>query len=154
MRKIQKISIVGGTVGVLMAGGIAYAAWTSEGSGSATVKAGTEQGLDVTGGALVPGLFPTGNKDFTITVTNNNPYAVTIDDVVHGAISNDKSDSGCVSMDVTATESANDGTVLAASGTPGASHVFTFNLAMGANPDDGCQGATFTVPYTATAHSS
>jgi hypothetical protein len=160
MRRIQKISIVGGTVGVLMAGGIAYAAWTSEGSGSGTATAGTDAGVTVSGNA-VSGLFPTGTKDITVTVGNPNPYAVDLDsitadsvvvDTTHGA-------AGCLVTDIV---SADGGSypgdnaadrIAAKVGSTVSTISRDLTVHMTADADDACKGAIFTVSYTAHAHS-
>lgn len=157
MRKTKKISIVGGTVGVLMAGGIAFAAWTSTGEGSGDVTAGHQEDLVVTGGTA-SGLFPTDTKHFKVTVSNvDNPYKVEIDKIeLNGTItvanaSNIAGEAVCDADDVTAEVVANGaGTTIAANDSVDVAE--SVALTMHGDASGNCQGATFTVPVKATAH--
>lgn len=154
MRKTQKIAIVGGTVGVLMAGGIAFAAWTSTGSGTGTATAGTDSGIVVDGND-VSGLFPTGSKDITVTVTNSNPYAVDLDSLTADSVTVDAThgDAGCVVTDIVTADS---GDYLASADRIAANGAFItrdLTVHMDADAADACKGATFTVSYTGSAHS-
>jgi hypothetical protein len=157
MRKTQKIAIVGGTVGILLAGGVAYAAWTSTGTGSGAVTAGQQQDLVVTGGTA-SGLYPTGSQTFNVTVSNeNNPYKVQVDQIeLDGTITvtgdgSDPAEGICDADDVTAEVVANGaGTQIA--GGVGATVLNAVQLTMHGNASANCQGAIFTVPVKATAH--
>lgn len=156
MRKIQKISIVGGTVGVLMAGGVAFAAWTSTGSGHNDVTAGGSSDLTVTVGTA-SGLFPTGHQSIDVTVANQNPYPVTLTGIKLHSITVDSAHAadGC-SVDgiVGATDATTANDRLAKQGDLGDSVKKTFSVSMGADAANGCKGATFTVTYNASADSS
>jgi predicted transcriptional regulator len=160
MRKIQKTAIVGGTVAVLFAGGVAYAAWTSTGSGTGTATAGTDAGVGVAGNA-VSGLFPTGTKDITVTVSNPNPYAVDLDSITADSVAVDATHgtAGCV---VTGIVTADGGTyagdnatdrIAAKVGDTVSSITRDLTVHMGADAADACKGAVFTVTYTGNAHS-
>src|SRR4051812_6085784 len=65
----------------LMAGAVAFAAWTSSGTGTGTATARNAQALTVNV-TNVSGLYPTGSMNVPFTVTNPNPYAVTLNKVV------------------------------------------------------------------------
>jgi hypothetical protein len=147
MRKIQKISIVAGTVGVLMAGGIAFAAWTSTGSGTGTVQAGTEQGLTVDA-SDVGTLYPTGTVDIVVSITNDNPYNVTLDSITWDSVESD--DANCDTSSVTSTDDATASDAIAA----GDTITRTFVVSMDDDADNDCQGDLFTLAYTAVGHSS
>lgn len=158
MRRIQKVSIVGGTVATLMAGGVAFAAWTSTGEGSGTATAGSAQGLTVTGGG-VTGLYPSGDQSFNVTVKNNNSYSVRIDQIEltgNDSVSNGgslPSAAACAMSDVTP-EIAHDGngTLIAAGGT--ATINGAVKVTMHIDASDNCQSADFNVGVKATAHSA
>jgi hypothetical protein len=144
MRKTQKIAIVGGTVGILFAGGVAYAAWTSTGTGTGAVGAGSAVTLGVSG-AEVGGLYPTGHVTQNVTVTNSNPYAVKLSDLTPDNATITSDHAACNADSVTAGTVLNT-TVLAA--TTGSTSI-PVTVSMDNTANDDCQGATFTISYTA-----
>jgi hypothetical protein len=151
MRKTQKIAIVGGTVGVLMAGGIAYAAWTSEGNGSGTATAGHEVDLTVAGGDAVGSLYPTLSLTVPVTVKNNNTYPVHLTDITYNATgSSSDAGAGCTASNIEVSDPFSGDEVLAA-GATSASHDATVTMIADAASD--CQDATFTINFDASAHS-
>jgi predicted transcriptional regulator len=152
MRKTQKIAIVGGTVGILLAGGVAYAAWTSTGSGSGTATAGSASGLTVHVTAAT-NLKPSETKTMNITVDNGNTYAVNLDSLTYNP--GDSSVSGapgaCTLNDLSTVQSLPSITDRIAGNGTSAPH--TVNVTMSADAANGCQGAVFTLSYDAVAHS-
>lgn len=148
MRKTQKIAIVGGTVGVLMAGGIAFAAWTSTGSGFGTATAGTAVVLGVQGDDIT-GIYPTGTFDATVTVTNPNPYDVTIASLEFDGASTTAV--GCDASTVTVDDLTGLSQVITSGG---GTHVFDVEVSMSNDATDECQGAEFQLDYTASGASS
>ena len=58
-----------------MAGTVAFAAWTSNGTGAGAATAGTAKNLTIAV-TNVSGLYPTGTFNVPFTVTNPNSYAV------------------------------------------------------------------------------
>ncbi len=147
-RKVAVLAI--GAVGALAATA-AFAAWTVGGGGTGTATATSAQNLTTsvatTTAALYPGL--TGSNLY-LTVNNPNPFAVTITSVnANGAATADAGHPTCVTTGVTYTTTAVS-QVVPASG----SASFTVpSVAMSNASDNGCQGATFTVPVTFTASS-
>lgn len=154
MRNIKKTAVVGGTVAALMGAGIAFAAWTSTGTGSGSATAGSDQGLTVTGGTTVTGLFPTGSKDVTVTVTNNNDYKAVMDTITAGATTVTGNTGTCTATVVSTVDKSGLTDVLDAAGGANDSVDYTFAFSMTNSAEDGCQGATFSIPFTATGHSS
>ncbi len=141
MNKITRRTAGIATGVVALAGvGVAFAAWTSTGTGSGTATATSPQNLTVTVGAA-SGLYPTGSKTASFTVTNPNPYAVTLsgaDAATNFAV--DAGHSGCnLSSLSSAAQTLTD--VIPAGGTS-ASHLVTISMDNSAN--DNCQGASFT----------
>ena len=124
--------------------GIAFAAWTSTGTGQGTADATSATNLTVTVGNA-SGLYPTGSNTASFTVTNPNPYAVKLSGA--DAATNfaaDAGHSGCnVSSLSSAAQSLSD--VIPAGGTS-ASHTVT--IAMDNTANDSCQGASFTFDLT------
>lgn len=154
MRTIKKSALVGGTVLTLMGAGVAFASWTTTGTGSGAATAGTAGSLTIAQkGATVTGLFPAGTKDVTITVTNAAQYKVKVQSVSPGTVSVDAAHSGCTASVVSTTAQTGLSDVLDVTGA-GASHDYTFTVGMDNTASDACQGATFTIPFTASGVSS
>lgn len=142
----HKKVIAGVTAVVLVLGlGVAYAAWTVNGTGSGTAKAATAQNITLTGPAITTGdLYPGfAGGDLQFEIANPNNFPVRITALTAGAIT---SSAGA----------ACDGTNIAVSGLTGltvdvpanataAPVTLVDKVSMVANAADACQGATFTV---------
>jgi hypothetical protein len=134
--------------------GIAYAAWTASGSGSGSGRAITAQVMTVspvTPGATGASLYPGGPAGWVyFTLTNPNPYDVTVTHLAWGApASADTANcpSSNISVDANAPTSIN--FVVPAHSTSGALQEFSV-LDLAHSAPDGCQGVAFTVPLTVT----
>jgi hypothetical protein len=135
--------------------GFVYAAWTTNGSGSGYAKAGTAEPLTtVDVSASTPAtLYPGGNGDVLLKVSNPNPYPVRVSAVSgNGAITPDSGHASCQTTGVTFTDQADQQLDVS----PNSSAQFTLQDAaqMSNASDDGCQGATFTIPVSLTAASN
>lgn len=141
-------SVVVGLIGL----SIAFAAWTSTGEGDGDVTAGEATALTVTV-SDVTGLYPTQSKNLPFTVTNPNPYAVTLTGADFGGVKVDteSADAGCVASVVDGDAITLPDVVVAASGT---SDELLFPVTMSNAATDACQGATFTVTVTVSGASS
>jgi hypothetical protein len=145
---LRRLLALFAAAGLVTAVGAAYAAWTSNGSGSATAKAGTVSALTtsvatVTTGLLYPG-GPTG--DVKITINNPNPFPVRVTQINgNGAITAAGGTGACTTTGVTFTNQTGTFDV-------GASLSGTFTLtgaaSMSSASQDGCQNAVFTIPVT------
>lgn len=152
MSKLTRRTATAGLVTLgLLGAGIAFAAWTSTGSDSGAATADTAKNLTVVVDDTVTGLYPTGSKDVTFTVKNNNPYPVTLDTATVSNLAVAAPSAGCTIHDVT-TSPVSVSDRLAPGATTTATHVVTVN--MGADADDACQGKTFTFDLSVSAHSS
>jgi hypothetical protein len=157
-RDKTKIARRGGVVvtfiGVAMAGTIAFAAWTAGGTGNGYSKATTAQNLttvDVSGSTTAQ-LYPGGTGDLKLSVTNPNPYAVTITSVAgSGTITSDKGAACNASTGVSYTTQSSLSQVVGAGATVTLS--LTGSVAMSNASDNTCQGGVFTVPVTLTGTS-
>jgi hypothetical protein len=156
MKKRWVIGTATLTAAVLVGGGVALAAWSVSGSGTGSGAATIAQSLTLTAStptganaSLYPG-GPPGAVDFT--VTNPNPFAVTITGVTWGtptsgstslcSSSNISLDAGApTTVSISVPANATGGTVYSIAG--------VLDLAHGAG--NGCQGVSFNVPMTASA---
>ena len=132
---------------LLLAGAVAFAAWTSNGTGTGTATARSAQALTIT---VTPatGLFPTGTVNVPFTVTNPNPYNVTLSKITLKTITVDKP--GCTATVVSGADLPNTDVIPA--GTTTASRNFPVTMSNAA--EDACQGAVFTLTLQATGASS
>ena len=150
-RRTRKIVVLAvGAIGALAASA-AFAAWTVGGGGTGTATATTSQNLTTSAATTTAALYPgiTGSNLY-LTVNNANPFPVTITSVnANGAATADAGHPTCVTTGVTYTTTAVSKVVPASGSTS-----FTVpSVAMSNASDNGCQGATFTIPVTFTASS-
>ncbi|MGW6448639.1 hypothetical protein [Lentzea sp. NPDC055074] len=143
-RYVRRSVIVLAAATAALGSGVAYAAWTSSGTGNATATAATAQAPVVTGGAVTTGLlYPGSTGNAAVTVRNPNAYPVKVTSValVPGS---------ALECTLGFTTSA-PMTQIAAGAT------VTVEMAgavtMG-NADNSCQGRTFSLPVTVTIASA
>jgi hypothetical protein len=158
-RFINRKLAVAVIVAVFAAVGLVYAAWTTNGSGSAYAKAGTAASvgtIDVSASTAAT-LYPGVTGDVLIKFDNPNPYAVTITAVAgSGAITADAGHAGCTTTGVTFTNQSSLSLVVpakvgAVNGT--LQSTLTGAASMSNASLNACQGATFTIPVTLTGTS-
>ncbi len=146
---------------MVLSSGVAAAYWTAGGSGSGSVSAGTASPLTTVSAtaSTTSLLYPSGPAaDLAMTVRNPNPYPVSITGLsANGAVTAAGGIGTCTTTGVAlATPTAGlPFTVPArAAGTDGSITVsLTAAAQMTSTSENGCQGATFTVPVTLTGQS-
>lgn len=147
---------------VVLAGGVAFAYWTTNGSGTAAAQAGNALGVTPQSGAIsvVGGsvLYPGSGVPAVINVHNPNPFPVTITGVTLTTSSTPSVTGGagtCTNSAVTlagGTYSVAANTI--AAGQDGAVATTTNAITMGTNSDDGCRNAVFSFSITGTSITS
>ena len=138
---------------VLSVAGVAFAAWTADGSGSGQAKATTMSGVTATVGTVTGDLFPGGTGDVKLTFANGNSFPVKVTAVVaDGAVTASGGAGTCSTTGVSFGAQSGLTLAVAASGT--LAHTFTGAASMDNTSDSGCQGATFTIPVKITAISA
>ena len=154
---LRRAVVVTAAVTATLGGGIAVAAWTSSSSGTATAKAGTAaapttgtiDGSAITNGLLYPG-GPAGTVK--LLVNNPNPYPVVVTRVAAagtGAPTGSGGSGTCTTTGVTfTTQNPVSQNAVPANGS--ATITLASSVNMLASSDDGCQGATFSIPVTVT----
>lgn len=147
----RKVAVLALTATAVLGAGAAFAAWTVGGTGSGTATATSVQNLTTSVATTTAALYPgiTGSNLY-LTVNNPNPFPVTITSVnANGAATADAGHPTCVTTGVTyATTAVSQ--VIPASGNAS----FTVPaVSMSNASDNGCQGATFTIPVSFTASS-
>jgi hypothetical protein len=146
-RTTKRIGAIGTAAVAVMGTGIAFAAWTASGSGTAAATASNATDtLVVSNASTTPDLVPGGTGTVYYTVTRTTTYAVswTHLNADTGAITSDTT--GCGAADVTFTNATVSGSL--------AKNVLTGNftapgaIAMHDDAANACQDATFTIPVT------
>lgn len=133
-----------GTAALLLAGGVAYAAWSALGAGTGAAASGAPQALGVA--ATVTGqLRPGGSADVLVTVSNPNSAPVTVTSLaLAGSIT---ASAGCSTPGVTV--SLPGSTALVVPAGANASLNVTNGVSMTTASSSDCQGATFSIPLQA-----
>ena len=137
--------------GLILAAGIAFAAWTATGSGNGYAKAKTVSALttvDVSTSTTAQ-LYRGGTGDVLVRVSNPNSFPVTVTGVSgSGTITSDKGAACNASTGVTFTDTT--GLSQAVAGGSTGDITLTGKAAMSSSSDNSCQGAIFTIPVTLT----
>ena len=152
----QIVALVGILLGAAIVGAVAFAAWTSNGSGFGTAQSTEDRDSSITAEASAADLYPGAEQRVTVRISNPNDYPVIVAEISAG--SSDKLD-GCVAGTVRSdareqvkgleqTEGA--GTVIAA----GDSGVYELTTRMSNDPADGCKNQSFNLPLTAALASA
>jgi hypothetical protein len=149
-------SVVLGLAVAAVTGGVAFAYFTSTGSGGGTGATGTMQPVVIS--AVVGGdtpsskLYPGGPAaDVIVRINNPNSFSVQLFSISgNGSITVDASHSGCTTSGVTFTPPSSPNITIPAGSSllhlAGAATMSTASVSA-------CQGATFSIPVTVTVHS-
>jgi hypothetical protein len=142
-RNRKRLAVLGGVLLALAGAGVAFAAYLSSGSG--TGSASSSVAVSSTIGANTPGasLYPGSTSTYTVTINNPNPYPVKV--VSISASSSQATQAGCPAGTVTSPAVTNPSGTIA----PNASGSYPLTATMVADPDNSCQGQSFTMPLTA-----
>lgn len=155
----RRIATLTAITGVIVGSGVAYAYWTTSGTGSGTAKAATASPLStVSAVASTTGLlYPGAIGDLKVTFDNPNPFPVTVKSLSAGtgAVTASGGASTCSTTGVSLLSQSNLSILVPAkSGTDGqTTATVTGAVQMDNSSDSGCQGATFTVPVSFTGQS-
>jgi hypothetical protein len=167
----RRVGVVAGVFVLLFGGSVAVASWTATGTGQGSARAASVSGLVVTAGSPLGALYPlpadttpaTGYGSGTVgsvstTVANPNPFPVTITSATVGSVTSSAlGGRTCAAGSVLPTSSApialSPPVTLAAGSAPTAVTV-PGALYMVSTAEDGCQGASFSVPVTVTGASA
>ena len=155
MRMTKKLTVGTLFAGAMLAGSIAFAAWTATGAGSGYAKASSAQALttvDVSASTTAT-LYPGATGDVLLRISNPNPYAVTVTDVAgSGAIDSDTTAACDASTGVTFTDQT--GLTLNVPASGAATFTLSGSVAMANSSHTSCQGAVVTIPVTLSGASA
>jgi hypothetical protein len=151
-----RLAVALALIAVLIAGGVTLGSWavgSDPGNGYAKAISGTNLTLSDASASTTAQLYPGATGDVVVTVTNPNPFQVTIGkiDGTGGAITSDKGASCDASTGVTFTDQDTLNLQVPAGQTR------TFTLSNAASMDNtaaqACEGAVFAIPVTVSATS-
>src|SRR5829696_8606297 len=152
LRPPKKFVVAGGLVAGMLASGVAWAAWTADGTGNGYAKATTAQQLVLSdaSASTTAQLYPGGSGDVQVTIQNPHPYAVNVTGISDtGAIT--ANNAGCTVTGVSFTDWTGSENF-----TAGQTRTLTLTAAasMSNASDNACQGAVFTIPVAVSGASA
>jgi hypothetical protein len=161
MTRTRGLRLIAAAITLLVLGAVSlvYAAWTTDGTGSAYAKAGEAQSLstiDVSASvtSLPNALYPGTDGDVLIEVHNPNPFPVKVTQIAgNGAVTASGGIGACSATGVSLNGPVSAAIEVAASSNSakvtlsGAAH-------MSSASENGCQTATFTIPVSLTGISN
>ena len=154
LRPTKKFVVAGGLVAGLLASGVAWAAWTADGTGNGYAKATTAEVLttDDVSATTVAQLYPGGTGDVKLTINNTNDYPVRVTSIAgNGTIVADSGHAGCTTTGVSFADQTGTWDVAANSET---AVTLTGATSMSNASLNACQGATFTIPVALSGASN
>ena len=168
MKHVKKIAVMATVVGTVGMASVAWAQWTASADGTGAAKAATKAAVGVANASTLNAtLYPGADGDVVVTITNSNPYAVSIDSVYHGALTDVTTPAGaaCNSTNngisfkgtwTLASPKAVGAIVAAKSGGTDGTLTLTISsgISMSNSSVDACSGQTFTVPVSVNAQSA
>jgi hypothetical protein len=156
--RFKKLLAIPLLVGALFGIGVAFAAWSSNGTGSATARSTTSFDSVIAPGTNAVDLYPGATSSVTVTVSNPNAYPVLVNSISAGS-------SGLVNLTCLAGTVTSDARTLDVTGllqsdgltktiAGGGSGTFTLVTHMSATATDACKSQTFSMSLTATLSSN
>ena len=138
------------TASAVTAGGVAWAAWSADGSGTGRAASLTAQTVTVTASAGTADLYPGFNDgDVHFTLTNPNPYPIEFTAMTSGTVTSSDT-TACPSSNVTIDPSASGLSLTVAANSTSATLSIANVVNMAFAAPDGCQGKTFSIALTLT----
>jgi len=148
----RKLLLALSAASIVIAAGVTFGSWAVTGTGNGYSKAVTSSNLTLNdaSASTVGDLVPGGTGNVKVSVTNPNPFAVTITSVTStGSITSDVG----AACDSSSPLSFTDQTGLSLALGAGATTTFTLSgaAAMSVGAVTACQGAVFTIPVSVAA---
>lgn len=147
----KRVLTVVAALAVFLGAGVAFAAWTTNGTGSGYAKARTAQALTTSSIAAVEGLYPGGAGNVKLSINNPNPYTVSLSAINGTGSGITSGNSTCDASNSVSFTNQNSGWNLL----PGDNEITLTNAAlMSTGSVDACQGLTFTIPVNLVGQSA
>jgi hypothetical protein len=153
-----KLLLIPLAAGATFAVGLAYAAWTSGGAGSAAARATTSADSVIAADTSAADLFPGAAKTVTVAISNPNEYPVVVNSISAGA--SPVVNGSCAAGTVTTDERGTDAQGLVQSDDTsrtiarGGSGTYTLTTRMLPSAVNACKSQSFALALTATVSSN
>jgi hypothetical protein len=151
---VKRVATAAIGVAVILTATIAFAAWTTNGTGSGYVAAGSAQDLTTlsVAASTTSLLYPNGSADVKVKINNPNPYKVLVTAINNGTGSITSGDATCDASNGVSYANQSGSWTVPATGTL---TVTLSNAASMSNASvDACQAKTFTIPVALTGAST
>jgi len=151
MQKLRrKLTLLGAVMALFLLGSVVFAAWLVTGEGNGAAQATSADDLLVEPGTTTADLYPGSDGDVELTIENPNAFDVEVSSIAgDGAVTS--AAPGCSTTGVSFTDQSGLSITVAAGDTVAVS--LDDAASMSNLSDNGCQGATFSVPLTVSASS-
>ncbi len=155
MRKLtgKRLAVLAGGLSVLLVAGVAFAAWTANGTGSGTAKALNAQTVTIVADTGTADLYPGSTGNVYFKLTNTNPYAITFDKLTAASVTSSSDEINCPNANL----SINSAITLpltvslpVGASTTSAQESIANLVKLDHGAPDGCQGKSFTISLTLT----
>jgi hypothetical protein len=143
----KRLAVLGGVLLVLAGAGVAFAAYLSTGTGTGETTSSVAVNSTISSSSRGTALYPGASTPYTVTINNPNPYPVK---VVSITASTSDAAGTCPAGTVTSPGLTNPPGTIAANGTAD----YTLTATMIKDPDNSCQGKTFSMPLNANLASA
>lgn len=148
-RRFTWLHVTTWTLSLLLPAGVGYALWTASGNGNGEARSRSAIALTVAAGTASAQLYPGSTGDVVFTVTNPNPYRVSVTAWSGASVTGTSDSVNCPASNF----SLNSGSFGAATidgGGASATVTVTGGITMNSAAGNGCQGVTVTVNGTVT----
>ena len=153
-KNTKRIVAVAASLALVSGVGVAYAAWTANGTGTGEAASRAGQDLVVTPALTTDTLYPTGTSDVGVNIDNPNEYAVHVSSLTLTSTGITASNEDCNVSTVTYTTQDNGGDGWTIAGGDDVTLDLADAVAMSNDANDDCQSNTFTVNLQATGLSA
>lgn len=153
--KIRKSVVFASVIGGSLVAGVAFAAWTADGTGSGYAQAKTAQAVATVSAAAdtTADLYPGATGDLQVSVTNPNDYDVQVTAISLGTGSIVSGDTDCDDSNGVSFDGATGLTSVVPAHSEGTLITLADSVHMSNASVTACSGETFTVPVSITADS-
>lgn len=144
MRISHRLAVLGAGTALVATAGVAFAAWTVDGSGTGAATTATASDLTVVAESVDTGIYPGGPAGGVgFKVTNPNPFDVRLTSLSYGALGTGGSACAAANVSIAPTAPTTVDILVPAGQT--VSRTVGGVLQLGAAADDSCQGVPLTV---------
>jgi hypothetical protein len=148
----KRLAVIAAGLSVVLGAGVAFAAWTANGTGSGTAKALSAQTVTVNASTGTADLYPGSTGAVYFTLTNTNPYSITFDKVTGASVTSSSDEVNCPksNLSINPTLPVTGLSLAVGANTTSAQESVSNLVALSHSAPDGCQGKSFTISLTLT----